>query len=451
MPEASEATERSTARLVGAAIAVALVVAWPLAMIADPLRARAAAIAGACFALWLSEAVPAFVPTLLLLAIVPATLGGLDARLGLGPLLATAADPVLALFFVGFALAAAATRHRVDAVFTHRLLRWSGGSRRALVAALLFGTAFLSMWMSYIAVAAMMMGAVAPLLARLPPHDRLRPALLLAVAVGANIGAMSTPVSSGPNAIAVGAAEATHPISFIAWMAFAVPLMLALLAGSFALIVLWFRVGGPLELDPGPRERLPRAGVVVVALGASAVALWLSEPLHGIGAPVVALGLAAALFATRLLHGRDLAAIDWSTLLLIAGGLAVGRLCEHAGLMHVVGSRIGSLGGDHGALAWAFVGLSAALASVMSNTGTAALLVPLALTVDPHPPSLAIMIALGASLGMPFAVSSPPNALAHGRGLRSSQLLLIGSAVMFAGCALIALTGAAVLARFGFG
>jgi sodium-dependent dicarboxylate transporter 2/3/5 len=451
MIEAAATTTPSRTRTGAAILATVVVVIVALAAIDDPERARATALAGGCLALWLSEAVPAFVPTLALLALAPVALGRFDPGLRLGPLMATAADPVLGLFFGGFALAVAATRHGIDAAFTHRLLAWSRGRRRRLVGLLLVGTAFLSMWMSYIGVAAMMFGAIAPLLSTLPRHDRLRQGLLLAIAVGANIGAMSTPVASGPNAIAVGSAEATHPISFLAWMAFALPLMAILLAIAYAIVIAWLRLQGEVRIDLGQRQPLTRSGRAVVVVAIVTIAAWLSEPWHGVSAPIVALAMAAALFAARLLRAADLAAIDWPTLLLIAGGLMVGRLCEQTGVVAILGDRLAGIDPHHWLMPWLFVFLSAAFASVMSNTGTAALLIPLAIPFDAHPPTLAIMIALGASLGMPFTISSPPNALAAGRGLGSWPLLALGGGIMLLGCALIAASGRFALAHFGLG
>jgi sodium-dependent dicarboxylate transporter 2/3/5 len=206
-----------------------------------------------------------------------------------------------------------------------------------------------------------------------------------------------------------------------------------------------------VEVDPGPRPPLTRSACAVIAIAAVTVALWLSEPWHGISAPTVALGMAAALFAARLLRPADLGAIDWSTLMLIAGGLLVGRLCERAGIVAALDQRLAGIDPHHWFMPWLFVSISAALASVMSNTGTAALLIPLATMLDPHPPSLAIMIAMGTSLGMPFTISSPPNALVAGQGLGSGRLLAVGGGIMVLGCALIAVSGRYALGRFGFG
>lgn len=87
----------------------------------------------------------------------------------LAVVLGWSAEPVLALFLGGFALGAAARRHGIDARIAQTALRLSGGRRLALVALTAAATALLSMWMSNIAAAAMMLSAVQP-----PAHRNAR-------------------------------------------------------------------------------------------------------------------------------------------------------------------------------------------------------------------------------------------------------------------------------------
>jgi sodium-dependent dicarboxylate transporter 2/3/5 len=84
----------------------------------------------------------------------------------------------------------------------------------------------------------------------------------------------------------------------------------------------------------------------------------------------------------------------------------------------------------------------------MSNTGSAAMLIPLAGTMDPSPSS-AVIVAVAASFGVPFGISTPPNAMAVAAGLRTRDLLVPGLIIMLGGSALVALTGRSVLAVFG--
>jgi sodium-dependent dicarboxylate transporter 2/3/5 len=92
---------------------------------------------------------------------------------------------------------------------------------------------------------------------------------------------------------------------------------------------------------------------------------------------------------------------------------------------------------------------SATLSALMSNTATVTMLVPLAASLDPSP-STAILIAVAASLGVPFVISTPPNAMVYGKGgVRGGDFLLPGLLLMFSGCLIVSLTGPFVLNLLG--
>lgn len=413
-------------------------------LIRDPAAARAGAIVAVCLSLWLLEAVPPFVPTLLILALSPLVIA---AERPVAAVMAWMAEPVLALFFGGLTLGVAAQRHGIDTVVASAVTRGARGSSTRLLALAMVGTAGLSMWMSNIAAAAMMLAA----LTTLGGDPRLQRALVLGIAIAANLGGMGTPISSGPNGIAIGFAGAIHPVTFAQWMAFAVPLVVVTVAVAWLLITAVYRVPTVTPPTAMPVQRLAGRGWAVVGLAAAAVAAWMSETLHGVDAAVVSLALAAALFTGGLLKPRDLTLIDWSTLLLVAGGLGMGRLLEQAGLQTWVAGQVASAAWSPVAVLAMLLASAAALAAVMSNTAAATLLVPVAMAIDPHPPQWALLVALAASFGMPFAVSTPPNAMAVGRGVRGVDLLWLGGALMIGGVAVLALTGPLVLTLVGVG
>jgi solute carrier family 13 (sodium-dependent dicarboxylate transporter), member 2/3/5 len=302
--------------------------------------------------------------------------------------------------------------------------------------------------MSNIAAAALMIGALKPVLDAEPPEGSLRRAVLLAVALGADVGGIATPIGTGPNAIAIAAVEAYRPLTFVHWMAFGVPLVIGLLAASLLLAALWLRPAGRVALPEGGLRAHPDGVARLAFVFGAAVVLWLTEPLHGVRAWIVALGAAAALFLLRLLRPRDLARIDWGTLLLIAGGIALGALLDRSGLMEVIAANL-PLGSAPPTLRiLALCLLAAILSALMSNTGTATVLIPLAVTLMPTP-STAVLVAVASSLGVPFVISTPPNAMAVGAGLRGRDLLVPGLVIMIGGCLLVALTGPWVLRTLG--
>lgn len=414
------------------------------------MPARAAIIAATCVVLWLGELVPVYAPTLLLWIATPLLLASSGAAFTPARVLGWSLDPVLALFLGGFALAAAASAQGADRALAGLAIRLARGHPTRLVVLVAMATAVLAMWMSNVAAAALMLAAVRPVIAGDDsPTGSLRRPLLLAIALAADVGGIATPVGTGSNGIAMAALEPTHPISFVGWMFFGVPLAFGLLAAALALIIWRTPPAGVIGLANSEAFHATPAVWRLAAIFGTTVLLWLTEPLHGLRAWQVALGAVAILLLARLIRWRDVKRMDWSTLLLIAGGIALGALIEQTGLVRAGAEYIpfGNVSPFLRLLVLCLVG--ALLSAVMSNTATAAFLVPLAITLDPAP-STAILVAVSTSLGVPFVISTPPNAMAVGTGfLRSHELLLPGMVILVGGCVLVALTGPTVLRAFG--
>jgi len=413
---------------------LAATVAW--LAIGDPMAARTAAIAALCLTLWLTEVVPPFAPTLLLLAAVPALLSPFGPEHRLGAVLGWLADPVLALFVGGFTIGSAVARHGLDRVIAAHALRWSRGSATRLVLSAMLVTAGLSMWMSNIAAMALMLAALRPVLQR--ASASLQGALLVAIAMAANVGGMGTPIGSGPNALAMGSAGSD--ITFLSWMAIGVPAVIAALALTWVLVrVLLLRTDERLldqVEDPPP---ITPGGWIVLALVGLTIIAWLSEPWHHVPSPTIAMGLTALFFVSRLLTAEDFIRLDWSTIALIGGGIALGRLLEHTGLITWLGHTLGGPELPSTVTLFALAFVAALLSALMSNTATATMLIPLAAALDPAPPTLSVVVALACSFGVPFVISTPQNAMAVGAGARPRDLLRVGLPMMLIGCVVLVL------------
>ena len=102
----------------------------------------------------------------------------------------------------------------------------------------------LSMIMSNTAATAMMLAVLAPLLTSAREGDTSR-ALVLGVALAANLGGMASLIGTPPNAIAVGAL-ADRPdavvISFLDWLVIGLPPALMLLVIGWLVLRLRFRL-----------------------------------------------------------------------------------------------------------------------------------------------------------------------------------------------------------------
>jgi solute carrier family 13 (sodium-dependent dicarboxylate transporter), member 2/3/5 len=411
----------------------------------DPKKSYATLIAGFCLILWLSEIVAAYVPTLVLWALTVIFLSPVSQDFSLSEVLKWSANPVLLLFFGGFSFGVAASRYGLDKFMAQSAVRFSHGSRFLLLCLTVAVTAFMSMWMSNIAAAAMMIAALHPLTAKLESEDNFRKALLLAITVGANFGGIATPIGTGPNAIAISALAKTKQISFIEWMSFALPLTVGLLILGTLILVFLYRVRGEFTTEEIESPSLSTKGKIVVLIFAATILMWLTEPIHGISSAVTALISAAVLFGSNLLRREDLNAIDWGTIALIAGGISLGNLLEQADLINFWANKISWAGMPLTGQIFVICFVSAILAAVMSNTATVTMLVPFALSFIPDP-SVAVLVAIAASFGIPFIISTPINAMVHGEGgLKAKDFFVLGFPLMLAGCLLLALTGFYVL------
>ncbi|MFY9620581.1 MAG: DASS family sodium-coupled anion symporter [Pyrinomonadaceae bacterium] len=434
--------------LAGGIIAACLISS--LVWIEEPVLQRALIVAGIYLTLSLTEVVPPYVPTLVLWALTPLLLLGLGDQFRLPSVLGWSANPVLALFLGGFALSVAASRYGIDRLIARLAVHLSRGSKLLLLVLTMAATAALSMWMSNIAAAAMMIAALSPLFAEVSKSNRFRRALLMGIAIGANFGGMATPIGTGPNAIAIAALSSTRVITFTGWMIFALPLTLGLLLAGLLLLLLRFRVRGPIHDLPEIPLRAPNfCARLVMLVFFLTVAAWLTEPFHGVPSAIVALITTAVLFGSGLLRREDLSRIDWSTLLLIAGGIGLGNLLEQSGVVRAAAASMPWQDVPHVARLFTLCLASALFSALMSNTASVTMLIPLAAGIDPAP-STAILIAIAASLGIPFAISTPPNAMVYGEGgVTFSDLAIPGIVLMILGCVLVSLTGPYVLNLVG--
>lgn len=386
--------------------------------------------------LWVTEALPAFSVGILVIALEIALLG----RPG-GVYAETAKDwerfvvvwghPLLWLFFGGFVLAAGASRTGLDRWMTVHVLR-RFGTRPSTVMMVVMGITFVfSMFMSNTATAAMMMTILAPVTATLKRDDPLAKGLLLSVATAASIGGMGTVIGTPPNAIAVGMLDAVpgQQLNFFYWMLIGL-LPAIFLAGIAWLFLVWRypSATGRIDLsmipapvpEPGTQPKAPAPHwhrMTVMLTFFATILLWMTSSLHGIPTAVISFLPITALTVTGVLGGKDMRALDWDVLLLMAGGLSLGLAVQETGLASwLVGALpLGGIGVMGLGLIMSY--LCMGLSNVMSNTAAANILVPIGIaSIAGAEAKIVVPIALGASAALCLPISTPPNAIVFTSG-----------------------------------
>ena len=376
---------------------------------------------------------------------------------------ATFADPIIILFLGGFFLADAATKFRLDINLARVLLKPFGTNPKYVLLGLMSVTALFSMFMSNTATAAMMLALLTPVLALFKPEDRGRAAFALCIPIGANVGGIGTPIGTPPNAIALKfMQENGWNVTFGDWMMFGVPfVIIMLLIGWFLLLKMFPIDQKSLDLAKEMKGKFlttPKAWVVYITFIVT-ILLWvIPKQYHGLDANSVAIVPIAVFSVTGVITKKDLKSMSWDVLWLVAGGFALGVALGETKLASDLINSIPFAEWNSMALIVGSSLICLFMATFMSHTATAALLMPIMASVAagmvaggsmdaPGAIGLLVTIAFASSLGMALPISTPPNAMAYATGhVEQKGMAISGTILCLIGLAfsigLMALLGA---------
>ncbi|WP_372945545.1 DASS family sodium-coupled anion symporter [Muriicola sp.] len=349
---------------------------------------------------------------------------------------------VIWLMLGGFFIAEAMSKTRLDKVVFDLSISRLGTSPRRVLLGLMLTTALFSMIMSNTATSAMMIASVLPFLNTLEKDDPLSKALLIGIAGAATIGGMGTLIGSPPNAIAVEALN-NHgiDIGFLEWMMIGFPISLILtvmfwhllsrkyLGKEIKLVIEPEKSSVPVDDEFNKFERIKKR--IVLGVLALTLLLWLTEKVHGIPASVVSLLPIILLTMSGIVNADDVRKLPWDTLMLVAGGLALGLAIKETGLASYYVEKIAGFELNFIALVLLFGFLTVILSNVMSNTATATVLIPLGIILTyQNPIVLPLVIGLCASTALFLPISTPPNAIAYSTGKLEQRDFRFGGLVL---------------------
>ena len=418
---------------------------------------------------WITEPVPIAVTSLL-----GPTLCVLLGVASMTDAFANFANPMIFLFMGGFLLAKAMMVNGLDKriAFGIMSMKWVGDSPRRIFLAIGLVCIICSGWISNTATCAMMFPITLGLLETIRDmmaqngktvnlkNYKYATGLMLMTAYACSIGGVMTPIGTPPNLMMMGFLEQLAPnapsISFFDWMVWGIAAMVVYFIVAYVVLIRMFpadvsRIEGAQQMirqRAGELGRWTRAQKNTVFAFSVALVLWVLPSIlsliYGPQDPIIKLydshvpeGLAAMVGALLLfflpvdakkgemtLKWKDgVEGIDWSTLLLFGGGLALGSLIYSTGLSDWVGSGIKTLMGSTPS-EWFFIALfcfvTLLLAEFTSHTaainlmGSIAISTAVSLGFSPVP--VAVGIALSSSLGFMMPVSTPPNAIVYASG-----------------------------------
>jgi len=420
---------------------------------------------------WVTEVLPVAATALL-----PVVLFPLMGVMGLGETVTPYADPIIFLFLGGLLLGLALQKCGLHQRIALRIVAWVGLRPANLVLGFMAATAFISMWVSNTATAAMMLPvtvSIVTLLVGTPDglHTARRQdadfalALLLGVAFAASIGGMGTLIGTPPNALLAGFMHRAYgiEIGFAQWMIVGIPLAVVFLLGAwFILTHLVFHVPKAAQPAIEARMAVEMAGLPpmsqaekrVGALFLLTAAAWIFRPMltdyvPGLSDTVIAVAAGFLLFILPsgrgdfLMNWATAARVPWDVLLLFGGGLSLATAISGSGLSDWIGDELFRLDAmPRIVLVGALIIVTILLSELASNTATAAAFLPVVAAIAAElgldAMSLTVPVALAASCGVMLPVATPPNALFYGSGyLTVAQMARAGALVDILGAALV--------------
>ncbi|MFK8297945.1 SLC13 family permease [Capnocytophaga cynodegmi] len=395
--------------------------------------------------LWVTEAIPPFATGLFIFGfLIFATnsyyseLDPENAKSYYQEYVNTWSNSVIWLMLGGFFIAYAMQKTHLDRIVFKMSISRFGKTPDKILLGLMLTTATFSMIMSNTATTAMMVASVAAFLKTLPKDSTLSKALLIGIATAASFGGMGTLIGSPPNAIAVDALS-DKGIGFLEWMYVGMPVSIILTVTSWYLLkIKYIKVNTPIhiqlddELTEEEKQESPAIlkmkKNVVLAILSVTLLLWLTEKLHNIPAAIVSFIPIMLLTMLGIVNGHDVRKLPWDTLMLVAGGLALGMAIKETGLAQHYVDKLQQVNLNFYVLVIVFALLTVLMSNVMSNTATATILIPIAaILTHQHPIVLPIVIGLSASTALFLPISTPPNAIVYSTGyLQQKDFRYIG-------------------------
>ncbi len=412
--------------------------------------------------LWLTEAIPICITSLLPVVLYPVLgiMSGKDVSV-------TYFNHIIFLFIGGFVVSLAMERWNLHKRIALKILMIVGNNPMSILLGFMTATAFLSMWISNTATAMMMIPIVLSVIAKLEEIfdkqsiSKYSVGLLLGIAYSASIGGIATLVGTPPNLAFVQIYNISFPnnpeISFVQWMIFAFPISLLLFLFAWIYLYLLYKPKQKWQAQMKPifKEQYKKLGkmtfeekIVLIAFTLLAF-LWLFRSGINIkfgnhlqlnikgwasifpnpkyfndGTAAIAVALLLFLIPakngnTTIVDKTTIVKLPWNIILLFGGGFALAAGFTKSGFSEWIGQQFTQM--VHLNIIW-LVFIVALIISftteLTSNTATTQIMLPILAGISKsmhiHPLMLMLPATIAASLAFMFPIATPPNTIIFG-------------------------------------
>jgi sodium-dependent dicarboxylate transporter 2/3/5 len=402
--------------------------------------------------LWITEVMPFAVTSLIIILLLPflrITDIGTAVKDGFG-------NPLIVFFISVFILSGAISESGLGDRLVRLFVKRSKGRPKAILLSILSIGAFLTMWMTGVAGAAILTPIGRSLLKNAGLKEKesdFGRAVMIACAWGPLVGGVAAPTGTGVNLYVINILKELTGvnISFINWLMLGIPASLMMIPCAWFVLLKFF----PPEVEEisvgeieGVSEEMPlsRKEISVLVIFSMTIFLWIAGPYIGsyIGLPLtmesVALMGAVSLFLPGievLTWSQAEKRVDWGGLLLIATGLSLGMALFKTGAAKWIGWLLFGWVTNVDLILRVF--LIAFIVCLMklvfsSNTVTGVVIIPVIIAVAQesgiNPWLLVAPAAFTESLAFILVTSSPTNVIPYSTGYFSIKDMIKAGAVM---------------------
>lgn len=397
-------------------------------------------------ALWTNGALPLGVVSLLPVILFPA-LGILDVK----AVVPNYSKEIIFLFIGGFMVAIAVEKIELHKYFSAKLLSFFPNTATGIIYALAVTAALLSAILSNTTITLMLL----PIGLYLTQNTRLKVRFLLAIAYGASIGGIITPIGTPPNMLLLGFLEdqGVEAPSFGEWILLVSPVAITMLLTIPYILSRSVRDEPVHEIAtevPTLNREQKRLIWILLSL---AVILLVNTPIKpyyiglGLDEKLILLGYGLLMFMPRIgfLVWDDTRNLPYEIVFLFGAGFTIAAAFIKTGLAAEIAQQLSFIA--HMPLFWMFliVALFVSFSTeVTSNTALTSIALPIfyefARDMGHEGVVLMMVATIAASYAFMLPIATPPNAIVmSSRVIKVGEMAKVGVVANFIGVFVVAI------------
>ncbi len=431
---------------IGLAILIGIV-AFALSLsLFNPLQSSLLGLIAFLVTLWTNEGLPLAVVSLLPIVLFP-SFGVLATK-------ATTinyAHPIIFLFLGGFMLAIAVEKTNLHTYIADKMLNLFPSTPRGIIFSLVITSGFLSSILSNTTTTLLLISIAL----FITDNTQLKLRFALAIAYGASVGGIMTPIGTPPNLILLGilSEKGMEPIAFFQWIWMVVPLALVM----FVVVSFVLSLGldnKPIAHNIKSKSLESDQKKVLGVMGSLILLLLLNAPMKpfwgGLGLSEAGILLSAGLIFffppfTILDWMKDKEKIPFRIMFLFGAGFSIAKAFSATGLADEVASYLIVMTDMPPILLLLVIASMITFTTeITSNTALISIMLPVIYSVAQQTgidTTLFMMVAtIAASYAFMLPIATAPNAIAMSSGVVDvKSMMRYGVLLNFAGIAFIVL------------